>query len=64
MPERWLRHEYSLGDHWINLWEEIDVFLRQLGNNANRSFAEGKRGESHELIVRMPQDPHDEQLQL
>jgi hypothetical protein len=59
--ELWLRGQYQISDHWINLWEEVDVFLKQLGNNANRSFADDGRGEYHELIVHMPKDPHDEQ---
>ncbi|GHE56978.1 hypothetical protein GCM10014715_07530 [Streptomyces spiralis] len=57
--DQWLRSQYPLEDHWISLWEEIDVFLKQLGNNASRSFADDKRGEYHELIVEMPRRSAD-----
>jgi hypothetical protein len=62
--ELWLSGQYPLRDHWINLWEETDVFLKQLGNNADRSFDDDPNGEYHELIIRMPEDPHDEIPQM
>jgi hypothetical protein len=61
--DRWLQAQYPLDDNWINLWEEIDVFLEQLGHNVGRSFAEDPRGDYHEVILRMPADPHQQSPQ-
>lgn len=61
---RWLDPQYPLDGDWIDLSEEIDVFLKQLGNNANRSFDDDPRGEYHQTILRMPTDPHREVPQL
>ncbi|MGC2997169.1 hypothetical protein ACPF8X_01860 [Streptomyces sp. G35A] len=36
------------------------VCLKQLGNNASRSFVDDPRGEYHQTILRMPTDPHRE----
>ncbi|MER6376752.1 hypothetical protein ABT255_52665 [Streptomyces mirabilis] len=58
---RWLEAQYPLDDNWINLSDEIDVFLKQLGNNVGRSFADDPRGDYHQVIVRMPTDPLQEQ---
>lgn len=59
--ETWLGVQYSLDDDWINLSEEIGVFRKQLDHNADRSFADDPNGQYHELILRMPTDPHERQ---
>lgn len=61
---RWLEPQYPLDGDWIDLSEEIDVFRKQLDNNANRSFVDDDRGEYHQTILRMPTDPHREVPQL
>jgi hypothetical protein len=55
---RWLDNDYPRDGDWIDLSEEIDVFRKQLDSNATRSFAEDRRGEYHQTILRMPVDPH------
>lgn len=62
--DKWLGSQYPLDEDWINLWEEISVFRSQLGNNADRSFADDPNGDYHELILRMPPDPHSEQPKI
>lgn len=56
--DRWLEEQYPLDGNWINLSEEVDSFLKQLGHNAARSFADDQQGEYHQVIVKMPTDPH------
>ncbi|MFD5566616.1 hypothetical protein [Streptomyces cadmiisoli] len=62
--ELWLRGQYPIDDHWINLWEEVEVFMKQFNNNVSRSFDEDPQGEYHQTIVKMPGSPHDELPQI
>lgn len=55
--EVWLRKQYS--DGWIHMWEELSVFLKQLAHNAVNDFADDKKGEYHQLVIKHPSiDPH------
>lgn len=61
---RWLDTPHPLDGDWIDLSEEIEVFLKQLGNNVNRSFADDPDGDYHHTVLRMPTDLHSDIPQL
>lgn len=59
--DAWLKKQYSIADHWILLWEELDAFMEQLAHNAMNAFADDEEGEYHQLVIKQPRnDPHTE----
>jgi hypothetical protein len=61
---RWLDATYPRDSNWIDLTEDIDVFRKQLDNNAQRPFADDHNGDYHQTVLRMPPDPHHDVPQL
>ncbi len=52
--EAWLDTRYPLADGWSQIWDELEVFVRQLTHNLTHAFADDREGEYLPHRVVMP----------
>ncbi|MGQ4355259.1 hypothetical protein [Streptomyces drozdowiczii] len=52
--EAMLEAAYPPGDGWIDYWDDLADFLKQLANNHTEAFADDHEGEYHKHDVVLP----------
>lgn len=58
--ERWMERQYPPADGWIDLWDDLEDFVRQLAHNLTHAFTDDPEGryDQHRLV--MPARPAQE----
>jgi hypothetical protein len=54
--EAWLEARYPRGDGWIDLWDDLDDFVRQLAYNLVHAFADDAEGRYHQHELTLPKE--------
>lgn len=54
--EVWIEQQYPFADGWIDLWDDLEDFVRQLAHNLANAFAADPEGKYHRHQLVLPKE--------